>query len=76
MIFNQGQKVNLGPIKKKAQGDAEDSESLLLVALVVKIWWQSCWEEQLKVADRSLHRDIKGTKEGSPLVQHLLSGRL
>lgn len=51
-------------------------ESFLLVALVVKIRWQSCWEEELKVADCSLHRDIEWTKEGSPLIQHLLSGRL
>lgn len=58
------------------QGDDENSGSFLLVALVVKIWWQRCWEEELKVADCSLHCDIKRTKEGSPLIQHLLGGRL
>lgn len=74
MVYNQGQNVNLG-LMKNSQGDAENSESFLLVALVVKIWWQRCWEEKLKVADCSLHCDIKWTKEGPPLIQHLLSGR-
>lgn len=68
-------KVKLGRIKKFSK-DAENIGSFLLEALVVKIWWQRCWEEELKVADCSLHCDIKWTKEGSPLIQHLLSGRL
>lgn len=49
---------------------------LLLEAFVVLFWGHDGGQEELKVADGFLHGDIKGTQQRSPLIQHLLCGRL
>ena len=48
----------------------------LLEALVVEFWGQGGWQEEVKVADGSLHGDVEGAEQRPPLFKHLLGGRL
>ena len=47
-----------------------------LEALVVEVWGQGGRQEEVKVADGSLHGDVEGAEQRPPLLQHLLGGRL
>lgn len=45
-------------------------------ALLVLLGGHDGGQEELKVADGTLHGDVKRTQQRTPLLQHLLGGRL